>query len=158
MIKAACAALLALAVVAAPAAAKDAGIIAREAWSRPAAAGGNAAGFVTLVNPGRTSDAVVGAESPLASRVELHASSMAGGVMRMAAEPQVAVPARGQAVFAPSGRHLMFVGLKRPLKSGDRLPATLRFASGQRLAVEFAVSATPPAVAAPGAHEMHGMH
>jgi len=50
-------------------------------------------------------------------------------------------------VFAPNGRHLMFIGLKKPLRPGDRVPATLRFASGARLNVAFVVGsglAPPP--------------
>jgi copper(I)-binding protein len=84
----------------------------------------------------------------------MHASSMAGGVMRMAPEARVPVPAGGQVSFAPGGRHLMLVGLKRPLKIGDRVPATLTFASGTRLQVDFVVQAQAPAG---GAAHMKGM-
>ena len=148
------AALVILAAVAVPAAAKDAALAVRTAWSRPAAAGGTAAGYMTLINRGQA-DALVGAESPLAGRVELHASSMAGGMMRMSAEPRIALPPGGEVSFAPGGRHLMFVGVKRALRAGDRLPATLRFASGRKLPVEFSVTpGTPPASAqAPGMGE-----
>lgn len=133
--------VLALALIAAaPAAAAraPAPIEVRQAWSRPSA-GTDGVGYMLLVNHGRRPDALVKAESPLAARVEAHRSSLAGGVMRMAPEPRVALPPGGQVAFAPGGYHLMFVGLKRPLKAGDRLPATLTFANGQRLAVSFAV-------------------
>ncbi|MDB5447770.1 MAG: hypothetical protein JWQ97_3087 [Phenylobacterium sp.] len=123
--------------------AAEAGVAAIHAWSRPAAAGSNGVGYLTLVNHGKA-DALVAADSPLAQRVELHASSMAGGVMRMAAEPSTPLPAHGQVSFAPGGRHLMFVGLKRALHVGDQVPATLRFQSGLRLHVKFAVAAGAP--------------
>jgi copper(I)-binding protein len=129
---------------AASAAAAPAPISATGAWSRPAAAGGTAAGFLILVNPGGA-DALVGAESPIAQRVEIHASSMAGGMMQMQAEPATPLPARGKVSFAPGGRHLMFVGLKRALHVGDHVPATLTFRSGARLKVDFVVNPTPPA-------------
>jgi copper(I)-binding protein len=123
----------------------------RQPWSRPSA-GTTAAGYMVLVNHAVRPDALVKVESPLAARVAAHRSDMADGVMRMAAEPRVAIPAGGQVVFAPGGYHLMFEGLKAPLKAGDRLPATLTFAGGQRMSVSFAVGtgAGPPPVAPMG--------
>ena len=137
------AAAIGLALLVPYAAAAAPAIEARQPWSRPAAAGGTGAGYLVLVNTG-PADALVGAESPVAQKVEVHASTMSGGVMRMKAEARVAVPAGGQTVFAPGGRHLMLVGLKKPLKQGERVPATLRFASGAQLKVEFLVTPTPP--------------
>ena len=124
---------------------------AEQPWSRPAAAGGTGVGYVVLVNKG-PADALVGAESPLARKVELHNADMSGGVMRMKPEARVALPAGGQATFAPGGRHLMFMGLKKSLKQGDRVPATLHFASGAHLKVDFLVTPTPPAATAADHH------
>jgi copper(I)-binding protein len=159
--KAVLAAAALFAAAAAPAVAATPALLqAVQPWSRPAAAGGNGAGYLTLVNRGKTADALVGVESPAAQKVEMHASSMAGGVMKMSQEARVPLPAGGQVVFAPGGRHLMLIGLKKPLKTGDKVPATLRFASGQQLKVDFAVSATAPAGAAQGhgTHDMQHMH
>lgn len=150
------AALFAAAAPVAASAASPALLEAVQPWSRPAAAGGNGAGYLTLVNRGKA-DALVGVDSPAAQRVELHASSMSGGVMKMSQEAQVPLPAGGQVSFAPGGRHLMLIGLKRPLKTGERVPATLRFASGQQLKVDFVVSPAAPAAAEHG-HEMHHAH
>jgi copper(I)-binding protein len=108
-------------------------------WSRPAVAGSTAAGYVTLVNHGSTAQTLTGVSSPLASAVEIHSSSMAGGVMRMAHEEKAVIPAGGRLAFAPGGWHLMLVGLKQPVKAGDRIPATLKFAGGRTLKVAFAV-------------------
>lgn len=110
-------------------------------WSRPATAGSTGAGYMVLANHGAGPAVLVKVESPLAKRVEIHRSSLAGGIMRMAPERQTAVPGGGQVVFAPGGYHLMFVDLARALRPGDRLPATLSFADGRRLKVEFLVSA-----------------
>ncbi|MFN3584036.1 copper chaperone PCu(A)C [Phenylobacterium sp.] len=115
------------------------------AWSRPAVAGSTGAGFMTLANPGKAADALVAAESPAARTTEIHRSSMAaGGVMKMEKQAQVAIPAGGTVVFAPGGYHLMFIGLTRTLKAGDKIPATLTFASGARVKAEFEVRVTPP--------------
>jgi len=119
-------------------------------WSRPAAAGTNGIGYMVLANHGRSADALVRVESPLAERVEMHSSAMTNGVMSMKAESRVTVPAGGRATFGPGAYHLMLIGLKKTLKPGDRAPATLTFASGAKLKVAFAVSAGvgPPAMGA----------
>jgi len=118
-------------------------------WSRPAVAGTNGVGYMVLANHGRSADALVKVESPLAERVEMHSSAMTGGVMSMKAQTRVAVPAGGRATFGPGAYHLMLIGLKKTLKPGDRAPATLTFASGAKVKVAFAVSAGmgPPAMA-----------
>jgi len=141
----------AVAVLAAPAVAGAAAQVeVLQPWSRPAAAGTNGIGYMVLANHGRSADALVKVESPLAERVEMHSSAMTGGVMSMKAETRVAVPAGGQATFGPGAYHLMLIGLKKTLKPGDQAPATLTFASGAKLKVAFAVSAGmgPPAMAA----------
>jgi copper(I)-binding protein len=116
-------------------------------WSRPAAAGTNGVGFMTLANHGKAADALVRVETPVAEKAELHSSSTAGGVMRMARQDRVPVAPGGQAVFGPGAYHVMFIKLAKPLKAGERLPATLVFASGARLKVDFAIGTglAPPA-------------
>ena len=134
-------------VLATPAAARTAAVEVLSPWSRPAVVGTNAVGYMVLANHGRAADRLEKVESPVASRVDMHSSSMAGGVMSMAKEETIAVPAGGRTTFGPGAYHLMFMGLTRTLKPGDRVPATLTFASGVRVKARFAVSAGmgPPA-------------
>lgn len=120
-------------------------------WSRPAAAGQTGAGYLTLMNRGKA-DALVGVETPVAAKAEIHTSTSAGGVMRMSREARTPVPAGAHVVFAPGGRHLMFMGLKKPLRVGERVPATLRFASGAVVRTEFVVQTAAPA---PVEHHHH---
>jgi copper(I)-binding protein len=143
--------LIALTVAAAPVAALGAApaLQVLQPWSRPAAAGTNGVGYMVLVNHGGVADVLEKVESPLASRVEMHASSMAGGVMSMKKADSVPIPAGGQATFGPGAYHLMFLGLTKALKPGDQAPATLSFASGAKIRMAFTVSAGmgPPAMA-----------
>lgn len=138
------AALLAAAPAFAKPAAKPASLEVLQPWSRPAVAGTTGIGYMTLVNHGRTADALEKVDSPLAQRVEMHSSSMSGGVMSMERADKVAVPAGGQTIFGPGAYHLMLIGLTKTLKPGDEAPATLTFASGARLKVKFQVSVVPP--------------
>jgi copper(I)-binding protein len=119
-------------------------------WSRPAAAGTNGIGYMILANHGRAADVLEKVETPLAVRVEMHSTSMAGGVMSMKKEVRVAVPAGGKTTFGPGAYHLMLIDLTKTLKPGDQVPATLSFASGAKLKVAFAVSSGmgPAAMAA----------
>jgi copper(I)-binding protein len=147
--------IVALLLGAGAAAAAPGGVQATRLWSRPAAAGTNGVGYLTLVNRGKA-DALVGVETSVAAKVEMHASSMAGGVMRMSAEDRVPLPPGAEVRFAPGGRHLMLLNLKRALRPGDRIPATLRLASGRMLKVTFAVGeGAEPGAAMDG---MRGMH
>ena len=123
-------------------------------WSRPAAAKMNGAGFFTLTNRGKAADRLTAVESPAARKVELHRSLMTNGVASMQRQDQgIAVPAGRTVTLAPGGYHLMFIGLAKTQKSGDRIPATLVFQSGAKMKVEFVVGATAPA--AEGAHAHH---
>lgn len=114
------------------------GLAVQDAWSRPAAAGTTGAGFLILRNAG-PADVLVSAESPLAERVEMHRSSMAGGVMSMAKVDRLAAPRGATLRFEPGALHLMLIGLKSALKPGEKAPVTLRFASGARVTAELVV-------------------
>jgi periplasmic copper chaperone A len=132
-------AMLAVAPAAVAARSGAAPVEVRQPWSRPAVAGGAGVGYMLLVNRGRTPETLARVESPAARRVEMHRSNLKSGVMSMAAQPRIEIPAGGAVTFAPGAYHLMFMGLKRELKPGDRLPATLVFTDGRKLNVDFAV-------------------
>ena len=113
------------------------------AWSRPAVQGSTGVGYMTLSNAG-PADALVAVETPLSHHVMIHQTSMAAGVASMKMVDRVALPTGARVTFAPGGYHLMFMGLSRPLKMGDALPATLVFASGARVKASFVVGLAPP--------------
>jgi periplasmic copper chaperone A len=118
-------------------------VVVDQAWSRPAAVGTNAAGYMVVANHGSAPVTVNAVESPAARKVEMHQSTMTGGVMSMKRVESLLVPAGGAVTFAPGGYHLMFFGLIKPLKTGEVLPATLAFADGRRLKIAFTVGAGP---------------
>jgi copper(I)-binding protein len=66
--------------------------------------------------------------------------TMDGGVMRMRqVEGGIAVPAKGSLQLRPGSYHIMFMGLKRQLRHGERFPVTLRFQRAGSVTVQFAV-------------------
>jgi len=107
----------------------------------------NTGGYMTVANRG-AADALVGASCTCARAVELHVMSHQGGVMRMDKVDSLAVPARGRLELKPGGAHLMFLGLKAPLKAGTDVPVTLRFRKAGEVTTMFHVVATPSAAAA----------
>lgn len=89
-----------------------------------------------LRNRGAAADRLLGASTPAASRVALHAMHMDGEVMRMREVTAIELPAQsalrmGHAQTSANatnpGYHLMLEDLKTPLKDGDRFDLTLRF-------------------------------
>ena len=115
------------------------------AWSRPAAAGTTGAGFMVLANPSKTPDALVFATSPLAREVQIHQSRMVGGVASMQRLDRVPLPPGSRVTFGPGGYHLMLMGLKAPLQTGEAVPVILVFASGAKVEAAFVVGLAPPA-------------
>jgi len=98
--------------------------------------------FRGLRNRGGAPDRLIAAETPAAERVELHEMWLEGDVMRMRARPAIELPA-GAEVPARHGQrwHLMLLGLKAPLKQGDRVPLRLQFERGGRVEVTVWVQA-----------------
>lgn len=137
-----------IALVAAPALAADyklGALTIKAPWSRPAMAGMNGVGFMTIANGSTKPVKLVSAESPLAGRVEIHRSAMANGVMTMRRQDDgVIIPAGGALALAPGGYHLMLMGLKTPLAQGQKAPVTLVFDNGRRATVELSVQIAPP--------------
>jgi periplasmic copper chaperone A len=119
--------------------------------SRPAAEGMNGVGYLTVTNGGEAPDTLLAVETPAAARVEIHAGSTAGGVMRMRKLRRgLVIPAKGRAELQPGGDHVMMLKLKRPLGIGDKVPATLVFKNAGRVQVHFLVQRGAPKAARHG--------
>jgi periplasmic copper chaperone A len=116
------------------------------AWIRPAQAGMNGAGYMTLVNRGRLADRLIGASSPVAAQVSLHRSLEIGGVMTMRAVPVLDVQGGARVSLAPGGLHLMLEGLRRPLAPGQSVPVSLIFAKSGRVPATLIVRVGAPAM------------
>lgn len=97
------------------------------------------AAYLTLENRGKTPLRLVGAETPVAQRVSLHQDYReqreGHAVLGMRPLPHLDIPPGGKVEFRPGRYHLMLEGLKRPLKAGEKVELTLRFADGTKLKV-----------------------
>ena len=126
-------------------------------WSRATPGGAKVgAGYLTIKNGGAAPDRLVSATADIAERAEIHEMSMTDGMMKMRRVTDgVAVPAGGNVALAPNGYHLMFLGLKKPLKEGEKFPGTLTFEKAGTVAVTFEVRGVGAAVPDEGAEHHH---
>jgi len=117
------------------------GVEVRDAWSRPAAQGGNGVVYFTIRSP--AADELIGVASDVADAVEMHESLMSGDVMEMHQLQSVPLKAGQDVAFEPGGLHVMLIGLKQDLKAGDTFEITLGFKNHEDLTVRVAVQDTP---------------
>lgn len=110
-------------------------------------------GYMTIDNHGAAADRLVAVTAEVADHVEIHRMAEKDGVMTMRmVEGGLEVPANGKITLAPGAYHLMMVGLKQPLKQGERIKGTLTFEKAGTVAVEFAVEG----MGGPKAEDAHG--
>ena len=126
-------------------------------WSRATPGGAKVgAGYLTIKNGGAAPDRLVSATADIAERAEIHEMSMTDGVMKMRhVSDGVAVPAGSSVALAPQGYHLMFLGLKKPLREGDTFTGTLTFEKAGTVAVTFEVRGIGAAAPDAGAEHHH---
>jgi periplasmic copper chaperone A len=110
-------------------------------WARAtSAAQKNGAAYMTIRNHGEERERLIAVRTGEARGAELHASTVtAEGVAQMRAAEALDIPPNGEAKLAPSGVHIMLVGLKGPLLEGVSSPMTLVFERAGEVNVEVEV-------------------
>ncbi|PWK76141.1 copper chaperone PCu(A)C [Aminobacter sp. AP02] len=109
-------------------------------WSRATPAGAKvAAGYLTVKNNGSQPDRLVSIQSDVSDKAEIHEMAVdAKGVMTMRQiTGGVEIPAGGEVAFKPGAYHIMFMGLKAPVKEGEKFSGTLTFEKAGTVTVEF---------------------
>ena len=93
-------------------------------WARATVEGQNMGG--AFVNLTADQDAtLIGASSSISDKVELHTMKMEGEKMVMAQVPDIALPANTKVELKPGSLHIMFMGLKAPMKEGQTVAVKL---------------------------------
>jgi len=115
-------------------------------WARASSVDASiAGGYFTFTNKGRTPDRLVGAASPDAERVEIHAIKVVGSGLRMRQrEAGLAISPDSTLTLRPRGYHLLLTGLKTPLEEGAHVAVTLTFEHAGSLDIECDVAAAGP--------------
>ncbi len=109
------------------------------AWSRATSASAGTGGVYLSLSATAAADRVTGASSPVAERAELHETVNENGVMKMLPVPALAVEPGRPVTMKPGGLHIMLMGLKQPLRRGERFPLSLTFEKSAPVTVSVIV-------------------
>lgn len=110
---------------------------------QPPASAKSAGGFMAIVNMGTEADRLIGIETGIAAKAEVHESKVdASGVGTMSHVEALEIPAGGTVSLERGGYHIMLMGLKAKLTEGEMHKATLVFEKGGRVEIEFQID--PP--------------
>ena len=97
-------------------------------------------GFMKLINGGGN-DKLLSVSAEVSKAVELHEMKMEGDVMKMRQVEGIDLQAGKTVELKPGGYHVMFIGLKAPLKAGDSFPVKLKFEKAGEVTVDVKVEA-----------------
>ncbi|MFN5998300.1 MAG: copper chaperone PCu(A)C [Paracoccaceae bacterium] len=110
---------------------------------QPAASAKAAGGFMAITNTGAEPDRLIGVETGIAAKAEVHESKVdANGVGTMRHVDFVEIPAGGTVNLEHGGYHIMLMGLTGPLIEGELHKAVLVFERAGRVEIEFQID--PP--------------
>lgn len=99
------------------------------------------AGYMTLINASDKEVTLLKVESGAYKTIEVHEMVRVDGLMEMREVEDLSIPANGQIRFEPGGKHLMLMGPKEHLKTGQKVDMTLVFKSGKKQTVSIQVAA-----------------
>ena len=111
-------------------------------WARTSpTTAGFAGGYFTVTNKAHEADRLVGAESPVATKIEIHGIKVVGsGITMKQLEKGLGLPPDTAITLKPRGYHL-WIELKAPLAQGQKVPVTLRFEKADARSIELVVEA-----------------
>ncbi|VAW50174.1 Cytochrome oxidase biogenesis protein Sco1/SenC/PrrC, thiol-disulfide reductase involved in Cu(I) insertion into CoxII Cu(A) center / Cytochrome c [hydrothermal vent metagenome] len=99
------------------------------------------AGYMILANTSDKAITLDKIESDIYKTIEVHQMVAVDGMMEMQEVKNLTIPANGQINFVPGGKHLMLIGPKEHLKTGQKVDLTLLFKSGKKQSVTVKVAA-----------------
>jgi periplasmic copper chaperone A len=97
------------------------------AWVMAGTSGNNTAAFMTLKNTASQDDKLIKAECNISMEVVLMDMKINNDKMEMFNVDSIVVPAKGQVKLNSGSFHVMFMGLNKDLKVGDKIQLTLTF-------------------------------
>ncbi len=91
--------------------------------------------FFILENDTKKDFKLIKAHSHSAKATEVHTHLKENGVMKMREVKEVLVKAGDKKIFMPGGHHIMLMGLKSPLKEGEKIDIELEFDNGKKITI-----------------------
>jgi copper(I)-binding protein len=116
-------------------------LVIAQAWIRATPGGAKiGGGYLTIANKGTMPDRLIGASADFADKAQLHEMSTKDGVMTMRpVEDGLMIDPGKTVTLAPGGYHLMLLGLKRPLREGEKIAISLEFERAGVVGIPFDV-------------------
>jgi copper(I)-binding protein len=105
---------------------------------QPVGDGAMAAGYVIVHNSGGTGDQLTSVTSTLSDDITMHVTKD----QKMEQVSALPVPAGGELDLERGGNHLMFMGLKKQPKLGEKVAVELHFEKADPIRVELPVKET----------------
>ena len=99
------------------------------------------AGYMTLVNVSSEDVTLAKVQSEAFEKIEVHEMIRVDGLMEMREVTDLVIPAKAQIQFEPGGKHLMLIGPRAHLTTGQKVAMTLTFKSGRKQTVSVKVAA-----------------
>lgn len=118
----------------------------RNAWVRPAKAGGETGGYFTIVNHTKSAVTLQAVQSDWGD-ASIHETIVEnhGAMAKMKPVSSLEIPAKGQLEFKPGSYHVMIENLKRDLGPGEHVALSIRLGDGTSLPTTAVVQDQPGA-------------
>lgn len=118
-----------------------------------------ASSYLEIENKGDKTVTLLGANSNISPRIEIHQHTMLNGMMRMGKLDSLDIKPKERVKLQPSGLHLMLFDVKKPLNSPDHIELMLNFSSNESVTVQVPVySPTQEKAANQASATMHEHH
>jgi copper(I)-binding protein len=115
------------------------------AWIRTAPPSASTlAGYAVLSNTGGDTLKITETSAPSMQMAMLHETTLVNGVAQMRSLDSLSIPAGGQLLLSPGGKHLMLMGMKAVPKAGDHVTIIFKDSHGCATSAEFSVQASAP--------------
>jgi copper(I)-binding protein len=95
--------------------------------------------YMIIENNGEKTVTLLGANSKISPRIEIHQHSMSDGMMRMRQLDSIDIHAKQSIVLQPSGLHLMLFDVKKPLQAQQKIELTLNFSNRSPVIIQVPV-------------------
>ena len=99
----------------------------------------NTALFMVIKNNGDEPDVLIGVKTDISKMVSIHKTVNQNGIMKMVHVKKLSIPPGGKVELKPGGYHIMVMGLKRELKTGENVKFTLIFEKSGEIVIKAPV-------------------
>ncbi|WP_455476045.1 copper chaperone PCu(A)C [Bartonella sp. B17] len=98
-------------------------------------------GYLYIINHGNTPDRLIAVSANNVETTEIHSVAVANNIMKMKKMHEgIEIPGNGEATLKPGGNHIMFMGISKPFKKGNKISAKLTFEKAGTIDIYFEVS------------------